>query len=108
MSLRPRHLACLLLLLSSLASASAQPARENIFTGRYIDVLLLRHAAEAARAAARANANEHPEPARPEATQPLQLSAEAQAQRTLVWAPPAPVAQTASIHARTATPATRL
>ncbi len=45
MFLRTRHLACLLLLVSSLGATQSARAETAGFRGNYIDVLLFRHAA---------------------------------------------------------------
>ncbi|MDE1154120.1 MAG: hypothetical protein PW735_00140 [Acidobacteriaceae bacterium] len=97
--MRPRHFACLLLLLSTLAATCSQPAQASRFTGSYIDVLLLRHAVEARRAEAKASAT---------APCPLQthkrpeiaaLTPQAHASTRIVWTPRPPASHTARVHA---------
>ena len=97
MRLRNRHLACLLLLLSSLSAADARSLRSGELTlgGRYISTLLCQTAAAAAIAKPLA---EHTAPAPTEA---FVLPPASRALHTAAWTMRPPAQHTAALHAAT-------
>jgi hypothetical protein len=97
MRLRNRHLACLLLLLSSLSAADASGLRSGDLTlgGRYISMLLSQSAAAAVAIKPLA---EHALSSR---AQDLILAPASRAQHATVWTMRPPAKQTASLHAVT-------
>jgi hypothetical protein len=96
MRLRNRHLACLLLLLSSLSAADARALRSTDLTlgGRYISTLLCQSAA----AIAAEPLAEHTPPAR---TATFVLPPAARALQAAVWTMRPPARQTAALQAFT-------
>ena len=97
MRLRNRHLACLLLLLSSLSAADARSLRSGELTlgGRYISTLLCQTAAAAALPKPLA---EHIAPAR---TATFVLPPASRALHTAAWTMRPPAEHTAALHAAT-------
>jgi len=97
MRLRNRHLACLLLLLSSLSAADARSLRSGEFTlgGRYISTLLCQSAAAAAL----------PKPLAvhiaPPKTEAFVLAPASRALHTAAWTMRPPAEHTAALHAAT-------
>ena len=96
MRLRNRHLACLLLLLSSLSAADARALRSTDLTlgGRYISMLLSQSAASAVAAQPLAH---HALASKTEA-----FASADRALHAAVWTMRPPAAQTATLHAVTA------
>ncbi len=96
MRLRNRHLACLLLLLSSLSAADARALRSTDLTlgGRYISSLLIQTAA----AITAAPLAEHATPARTEA---FLLAPASRALHAAVWTMRPPAEHTAALQAVT-------
>jgi hypothetical protein len=99
MRLRNHHLACLLLLLSSLSAADARSLRSGDLTlgGRYISTLLCQTAAAAIIAKPLA---EHTAPAR---TATFVLAPASRALHTAAWTMRPPALHTATLHATTST-----
>jgi len=99
MRLRNRHLACLLLLLSSLSAADARSLRSGEFTlgGRYISTLLCQTAAAAALPKPLA---EHIAPAR---TATFVLAPASRALHAAAWTMRPPALHVAELHAATST-----
>ena len=98
MLFRSRHLACLLLLLTTFGAAQAGSAQQaEVFRGRYIDVLLYRHAARAVQHAEATAAADQRSAATVAECQPLATVA-------AVWTMRPAAAAAASIHAITAYP----
>ena len=99
MRLRNRHLACLLLLLSSLSAADARALRSTDLTlgGRYISTLLCQSAATAIVAKPLA---EHAAPAR---IATFVLSPASRALNAAVWTMRPPSRHAAALHAATST-----
>ena len=97
MRLRNRHLACLLLLLSSLSAADARGLRSGDLTlgGRYISTLLCQSAASAIIAKPLA---EHTAPARTEA---FVLPPASRALHAAAWTMRPPAQHVARLHATT-------
>ncbi len=97
MRLRNRHLACLLLLLSSLSAADARSLRSGDLTlgGRYISTLLCQSAAAAVIAKPLA---EHATSRRTEA---FVLAPASRALQTAVWTMRPPAQHTAALQAAT-------
>ena len=97
MRLRNRHLACLLLLLSSLSAADARALRSTDLTlgGRYISTLLCQTAAAAIIAKPLA---EHTAPAR---TATFVLAPASRALHTAAWTMRPPAQHTAALQAFT-------
>ena len=97
MRLRPRHLACLLLLLSSLSAADASGLRSPHLTlgGRYISMLLSQSAAAAV---ANKPLAQHAAPPLAEA---FVLAPAHRALHTAVWTMRPPAEHTASLHTAT-------
>jgi hypothetical protein len=95
MRLRTRHLACLLLLLSSLSAADASTLRSGDLTlgGRYISMLLSQSAATTVAAKPLA---QHSAPPKAEALAPAHRALHA-----AVWTMRPPAQQTAELHAVT-------
>jgi len=96
MRLRARHLACLLLLLSSLGSAEAATLRSGALTprGRYVLSLLQQAASQTAAEPASAICADD--------TPSLPLPASALAAVRVAWTMRPPAAHTASLHTLTA------
>ena len=97
MRLRTRHLACLLLLLSSLSAADASGLRSGDLTlgGRYISSLLYQSAASAV------GSKPHGDDAADGATAAFVLAPASRALHTAVWTMRPPAAQTAALQAVT-------
>ena len=97
MRLRNRHLACLLLLLSSLSAADASGLRSGHLTlgGRYISMLLSQSAAAAAATKPLA---QHTAPSKAEA---FQLAPAHHTLHAAVWTMRPPAEHTTSLHAVT-------
>jgi hypothetical protein len=97
MRLRNRHLACLLLLLSSLSAADARSLRSGELTlgGRYISTLLCQTTAATAIAKPLA---EHIAPPKTEA---FVLAPASRALHAAVWTMRPPARHTAALHAAT-------
>ncbi len=102
MRFRSRHLACFLLLLTTFGAAqgSNAPQQTDVFRGRYIDVLLYRHAARSASQVAAATA----EARQQSAADTAQLSQSARFVYRAAWAMQPAAAHTASIYALTGRP----
>ena len=100
MRLRARHLACLLLLLSSLGSAEAATLRSGALTpgGRYVFSVLQQSAAANRRRAHRCSVPRGPTPSLP-------LPASSLAAVRVAWTMRPPAAHTAALHTLTAMPA---
>jgi hypothetical protein len=97
MPLRNRHLACLLLLLSSLSAADTRALRSTDLTlgGRYISSLLIQSAAAAVSAEPLA------EDTATRTTEVFVLAPAARVLHTAAWTMRPPAAHTAALHAAT-------
>jgi hypothetical protein len=97
MRLRNRHLACLLLLLSSLSAADARSLRSGDLTlgGRYISSLLIHSAAAAV------SAEPHAQSVTAHRTEALVLPPASRAFHLAAWTMRPPAAHTARLHAVT-------
>ena len=97
MRLRNRHLACLLLLLSSLSAADARSLRSGDLTlgGRYISSLLIHSAAGAV------SAEPHAQSVTAHQAEALVLPPASRSLHLAVWTMRPPAAHTARLHAVT-------
>jgi hypothetical protein len=97
MRLRNRHLACLLLLLSTLSAADARSLRSGDLTlgGRYISSLLIQSVAAAA------NAEPLAQGVTAHKTEALVLTPASRSLHLAVWTMRPPAAHTARLHAVT-------